>query len=259
MEQELKDRLIPLEGGINFRDLGGYATQDGRSVKWGHLFRSGTMNRLTPADYEHLAEIGIRTVIDLRTATEQKAEPNDWCRIAGVTYWSRDHEEVFGNINEMIARGIESEEQAHQIMVGGFRHLPFQQSEAYAELFRRLAASEVPLAFNCTAGKDRTGGAAALVLSALGVPDETIAADFNMTERAIDLMKVFHADPDDPNSRDFKQIDMSKMAPMGSAHPDFVTAFLDSIKEKCGSVANYLSDLGITGSDLDSIRHELLE
>lgn len=259
MTDDLSDRLLPLEGGINFRDMGGYATQDGRRVKWRHLYRSGTMARLTPADREHLSERGIRTVIDFRTATEQANEPNEWAHQNVETYWSRKHEESFGDLHGMVRRGIASADEAHAIMVGGFRHLPFQQAEAYAELFRRLAASHVPLAFHCTAGKDRTGGAAALVLAALGVPRETIVADFNMTERAVDLMKAFRNRPNDPNSKGFENVDMSVMAPLGSAHPEFVTAFLDSIEEKCGSVDNYLSDLGITRSDLGSIREGLLE
>ncbi len=259
MDDDLSERLLPLEGGINFRDMGGYAARDGRRVKWRRLYRSGTMSRLTPADYEHLAERGIRTVIDFRTAAEQMHEPNDWAMQNAGTYWSRQHNETFGKLYEMVERGIGSAEEAHQLMVDGFRHLPFQQAEAYAEMFRRLASGEVPLVFHCTAGKDRTGGAAALVLAALGVPRDTVAADFTMTERALDIEKAFRSRPDDPNHAAFKNVDMRVMAPLGTAHPEFVLALLDSVKERCGSVENYLSDLGITASDLGSIRNDLLE
>ena len=113
--------------------------------------------------------------------------------------------------------------------------------------------------FHCTAGKDRTGGAAALILAALGVPRETIAADFALTEQAVDLMKAFRARKDDPNSARFANVDPEVMAPLGSAHPEFVSAFLDSIDAACGSVENYLSDLAIGPAQLKEVRNNLLD
>jgi len=260
IDPDVAERLLPLEGGINFRDMGGYATVDGRRVKWRHLYRSGTMTRLTEADREHLAGRGIRTVIDFRTGSEQESEPNHWAIGAdGTLYWSRDHEEVFGNIHEMAASGLPSLADAMRVMEDGFRHLPFQQAEAYAEMFRRLAASEVPLAFHCTAGKDRTGGAAALILAALGVPREAIIADFTMTERAVDLQKALLQRKPDPKYAHFARLADDVRSAFGGAKPSYINAFMDSVDEKCGSVENYLSDLGITRSDIGSIRSSLLD
>jgi len=259
MDKDLAERLLPLEGGINFRDMGGYETMDNKRVKWRHLYRSGAMHRLTPADHQHLAERGIRTVIDFRTASEQADEPNHWALSSDANYWSREHEEVFGNIHEMAASGLASPAEARRVMEGGFRLLPFQQAEAYAEMFRRLAASEVPLAFHCTAGKDRTGGAAALILAALGVPRETIVADFTMTERAVDLPKALLRTKPNPKYEHFARLDEDTRAAFGGAKPSYINAFLDALDDKCGSVENYLSDLGIMASDLGSIRSSLLE
>jgi protein-tyrosine phosphatase len=260
MDKDVAERLLPLEGGVNFRDMGGYETIDGKRVKWRHLYRSGAMHRLTPADHEHLAERGIRTVIDFRTKSEQEDEPNHWAlSLGGSSYWAREHEEVFGNIHEMAAGGLATPEDALKVMEGGFRHLPFQQAEAYAELFRRLAASEVPLAFHCTAGKDRTGGAAALILAGLGVPREGIVSDFMLTERAVDLQKALLLTNPNPKYAHFAKLDPDVRAAFAGAKPGFINAFLDSVDEKCGSVENYLSDLGITRSDLGSIRSSLLE
>jgi protein-tyrosine phosphatase len=259
MDKDVAERLVPLEGGVNFRDMGGYETTDGRRLKWRHLYRSGAMHRLTPADHDHLAERGIRTVIDFRSGTEQTDEPNHWAISSEANYWSRDHEEVFGNIHEMAAKGLASPADAIAVMEGGFRYLPFQQAEAYAEMFRRLAASEVPLVFHCTAGKDRTGGAAALVLSALGVPRETIIADFTMTERAVDLQKALLRTKPNPKYAHYAKLAPDTRAVFSGAKPSFISAFLDSVDEKCGSVENYLSDLGITGKDIGSIRNTLLD
>ena len=71
-------RLLPLEGGRNFRDLGGYATEDGQTVKWGHAFRSGVMHELTDADYDYLSGIGVRVICDFRESDERLREPTDW-------------------------------------------------------------------------------------------------------------------------------------------------------------------------------------
>lgn len=258
MDKDLAERLLPLEGGVNFRDMGGYETADGRTVKWRTLFRSGSMAMLTPADIAHLEELGIRTVIDFRTATEQVEDPSRLNGRDGITYWSRQHDETFGQLHEMVARGIETVEHAQEIMINGFRHLPVQQGEAYAHMLRRIAEGHVPLAFNCTAGKDRTGGAAALVLATLGVPRETILHDFHMTERAVDLKKVFQSKPS-PRHSHYARIKPDVSQAIGGAHPTYIAALLDGIDEQFGSVDGYWSDMGFTKSDLEAARSELLE
>lgn len=258
MEDDLAKRLLPLEGGVNFRDMGGYQAADGRRVKWRRLYRSGTMGRLTAADAAHLAEHGIRVVIDLRTATEQHNEPNRWCEAAGIDYWARPHHETFGNLHEMVDRGFASADDARAVMVAGFRHLPFQQAEAYAELFRRIAAGQVPIAFNCTAGKDRTGGGAALVLAALGVPESTIAADFALTNRAVDFGKAFASASDAQASR-YAHLSEDMAEAIRTAHPDYIVALLEEVVRRCGSIEGYLRDIGIDAADLRAVRDELLE
>jgi protein-tyrosine phosphatase len=258
MDEDLAERLLALEGGINFRDMGGYATAEGRRVKWRTLYRSGTMARLTPGDYESLAERGIRTVIDLRTTVEQQKEPNAWCAHAGITYWCRDHDETFGHLHDMVDKGIASAAEAEAVMQNGFRMLPFQQAEAYAELFRRIAAGDIPIVFNCTAGKDRTGGGAALVLAALGVPRETIAADFSLTERAVDLRKAFRAQPS-PSADRYMRLGEDVMQALGGARPSYIAALLDSVEERCGSIEGYLADLGFTPGDVRAVREALLD
>jgi protein-tyrosine phosphatase len=258
MDADVAERLVPLEGGVNFRDMGGYETADGRRVKWRTLYRSGMMTRLTSADIAHLKERGIRTVVDLRTVTEQTNYPSHWCREAGVTYWRREHEEVFGNLHAMIEAGIPTVEAARDVMLGGFRELPFQQGPAYAELFRRIAAGEVPIVFNCMAGKDRTGGAAALVLAALGVPREAIAADFAMTDRAVDLKTAFGPRSDDTAKR-YATIPPEISKAISGAHPDNIHAFLDSIDERCGSLEGYLEGIGIGPAELAAVREQLLD
>ncbi len=258
MDPELSSRLLSLEGGVNFRDLGGYATCDGRTVKWRKLYRSGMMTRLTQADAADLAARGIRAVVDFRTASEQQTEPNHWALAADLRYWSRDHDETFGDLKAMVAKGIDSAEQAHDVMRSGYRHLPVQQAEAYGEIFRMLAGGEVPLVFHCTAGKDRTGGAAALILALLGVPRETIAADFHMTERAVDLRKALGDGPR-KGYEHFTRLDPAVSRVIGGAHPDWILALLDAVEQRHGSVEGYARDAGLSAGDVQSVRQALLD
>jgi protein-tyrosine phosphatase len=259
MDADVAERLIPLEGGVNFRDMGGYPAADGRTVRWGKLYRSGTMGRLTPGDYDILAERGIRTIIDLRTGIEQEDDPNQWAVDAGIGYWSRDHDETFGNLHEMAGQGIATAEEAHAIMLAGYRHLPVQHGPAYAEMFRRIAAGQVPIVINCTAGKDRTGAGAALVLAALGVPRDVIAGDFAMTERSVDLTKALAGRKKSRHADRYLELAEPVKRALGRAHPDYIVALLDVIDSDFGGIEGYLTNLGLDAGDLTAIRAELLQ
>jgi protein-tyrosine phosphatase len=259
MDADVAERLIPLEGGVNFRDMGGYPAADGRTVRWGKLYRSGTMGLLTPGDYDVLAERGIRTIIDLRTGVEQEDDPNVWAREAGIGYWSRDHDETFGNLHEMAGQGIATAEEAHAIMMAGYRHLPVQHAPAYAEMFRRIAAGHVPIVINCTAGKDRTGAGAALVLATLGVPRDVIAGDFAMTERSVDLAKALAGRKVSRHADRYLELAEPVKRALGRAHPDYILALLDVIDSDFGGIERYLSHLGLAASDPAAIRDTLLE
>ena len=262
VDEDLAKRLLPLEGGVNFRDMGGYPTADGRRVKWGHLFRSGTMTRLTEADREHLAGRGIRTVIDFRTESEHAHEPNEWGMGLGQGYWRRSHNETFGNWSQIDPEQLGTERDAEKVLEAGFRRLPEQQAEAYAEMFRRLASGEVPAVIHCTAGKDRTGGGAALILSVLGVPREHIVSDFLLTQRAYKppTSRSEGAKPNpDPKYQKFALMKREVLAVFSSARPSFIAAFLDGLTEQYGSAENYLADMGFTASDLEAVRAHLLE
>jgi protein-tyrosine phosphatase len=249
-------RLIPLEGGRNFRDLGGYLTNDGRRVKWGKLFRSGSMAGLTPADYDSLSRLSIKTVCDLRTRQEVEAEPNRWCQVANIGYWAREHRATFGELRKLMTSGLSTPEMARSAMIQGYRRLPFEQAPAHQALFSRLAAGEVPLVFNCAAGKDRAGTAAALILSALGVPREIVIEDYVLTDRVVDLESIFMATAHKSALMNAPGV----VAAVLRSDPSYLHAALDAVEEKHGTVAGYLRDaLGITEEASSTIRQSLLE
>lgn len=245
-------RVLPLQGGRNFRDLGGYATEDGRRVRWGRLYRSGTMAQLTQADCEYLAGLGIRLICDLRTTGEREAAPIPW-RDSAPAYWSRDYSMSFGDLRDLIKAGLPTAEQVRQTMQAGYRHLPFEQAPAYRELFKRLAAGELPLVFNCTAGKDRTGIVAALILNVLGVPRDTILEDYVLTN---ELLSGHRFSADGPLGHLSPEVIRSIMG----SDPEYLRTAFAVIEERHGCIEHYLRDvLDIDAQELSAIRRELLE
>ena len=123
---------VVIGSGIMAERLSGYPAAEGRRVKWGHLYRSGSMSRLTDADRAHLDERGIRTVIDFRTESEHAHEPNDWGMTLGEGYWRRPHDETFGNWSDLDPARLGTERDAEKVLEAGFRKLPEQQALAYA-------------------------------------------------------------------------------------------------------------------------------
>ncbi len=253
------ERVLPLEGGRNFRDLGGYTTTDGKRVKWGKVFRSGDMAGLTPADYQYLSKLDIKSVCDLRTKQERSAEPNKWVKTAAISYWTRDYDISGGDLRTILAKGG-TPEQMRETMIASYRQLPMEQAPAYREIFQRLAAGEIPLAFNCSAGKDRAGTAAALILSALGVPDETVFADYAMSEKVLNSKKIGKESKAMQAFGPMADLPPETLQPLMASDPAYIKAAFASIREKHGSVPNYLRDeLRITDAQIAKIRSELLE
>jgi protein-tyrosine phosphatase len=254
--------MVPLEGALNFRDLGGYRTAGGQRVKCGRLFRSGSISRLTDQDCAYVTGLGIRTVFDLRTTVERTNEPNLWAEAAQITYWSRDYGTSFGDLRGMLGSGsFDTAEQARQVMIGAYRKLPFEQAPAYAELFRRLADDEVPLIFHCSAGKDRAGTAAALILSALGVPRETVLADYLLSDLVAEARQ-----------RQWASVERGELHnPIGALPPqalrvilgaeaDFLQTAFTVIEERHGDLEAYLAnELSVSPAMLGKIRSLLLE
>lgn len=253
------ERVLPLEGGRNFRDLGGYPAAGGKRVQWGKVYRSGTMSGLTPADYDYLGDLGVKVVCDFRTAGEREAEPNNWVAERKIAYWARDYDMGFGELGKLLSSKDVTPEQVRATMIEGYRRTPYEQAPAYREMFRRLAGGEVPLAFNCSAGKDRAGVAAALLLSALGVPRETVVADYALSDKVTDFGKSMSGDKASRAHSALAKLPPELLAPLMRSDPDYIRAMFTEIERRHGSVEAYLKDvLGVTDADLAAIRRQLL-
>lgn len=190
------ERALPLAGGINFRDLGGYETRDGRRVDWGRLFRSGHLSRLTGNDKRYFGPLDIQTVCDFRTHEELEHEnavlPNDPAvEILAIPPGVRDRfffHRLFASTTDPQAVVAAM----HEVM----QSLIVDAAPRYARLFEILLARRVGnVLINCSAGKERTGVGAALLLTALNVPRETIFYDFMLSKTyfpvASELDRVF--------------------------------------------------------------------
>lgn len=175
-------RSIALEGTTNFRDLGGYEGADGRSVRWRRLFRSDHLADLTAQDLHALQQLGVTRSVDFRGVEERVAHGYDWPGL---------HLHALTIEPTVVQRAFALMQQGHQLtpqetvalMQDTYRSFVIDNADRFATLFRMLQDSDQPLVFHCTAGKDRTGWAAALILLALGVPRETVREDYLLTNQ----------------------------------------------------------------------------
>jgi len=179
----VESRLVRLEGCLNLRDIGGYATADGRTVRTGCLFRSDELHALTDADLVAVADLGIKVVFDLRNHAERQARPNRLpadvelleraspSTLRGATYTAE----------EQIALGLVPERDDELRTRQYVSLLDRLAPELRVILDRAVDAPARPLLFHCAAGKDRTGLVAAVLLGLLGVPDETVLDDYELT------------------------------------------------------------------------------
>ncbi len=253
-----RQRVLQIAGSHNLRDCGGYETADGRMVKWGQLYRSGTMHEITEAGRAELGELGIAVICDLRDSDEREHRPTTWHSDFAVEYWARDYSLSIGNLHSATERAAPAPGAMLGLIQEAYRTLPYEQADAYREIFLRLSKGQVPMLFNCSAGKDRTGIVAALILSVLGVPKAAIAHDYALTDHALDkLVEIFLTNPKYPSFGDGSR---EIYLPMLVADPAYLDIAFDEMTRRHGSISGYLNEvLGIGEDALAAIRDVLLE
>lgn len=175
-------RSIPLDGASNLRDLGGYRTKDGARVRFGRVFRSARLSEITKADAERIRAAGIGRIADLRGTGEQEAAPT---KLEGVEIHDLSIDPSLGNaLRALSEQGDSARGPIQQLMAEAYATYALTWNHRYAQLFDLLLEQDASaLLFHCTAGKDRTGFGAALILAALGVDRATIHADYLATRR----------------------------------------------------------------------------
>ena len=242
------DRLVPLAGASNFRDLGGYRGQDGRRVRWRRLFRSDHLGELTPPDHDHLAALGVSAAFDFRGQAEAAAAPY---RVPGLARHALAIEPtVAQRMQDLAGAGHALTVAAMEgLMRDLYRGLIRHQAPQFSQFFRHLLAAEGAVVFHCTAGKDRTGVAAALLLLALGVPRDTVMADYLLTN------EVFK--PPRPARSD---IPAPVLQALWSVQPSYLEAAFTVLDQERGGAQAYLrTDLGLGENDLERLAQRYLQ
>ncbi len=245
---ELPPRSLPLQGASNFRDLGGYVGAQGRPVQWRKLFRSDHLGDLNAADLAQLEALGLARVCDFRGVVERAAHP---CAMPGPAVHALSIEPTVVQALEDFAirnRGIQ-EADAVRLMQQTYRAFVTDNSARYAELFGHLLHSDAPLVFHCTAGKDRTGFAAALILSALGVSRDDIMQDYLLTNQLYKPPAMVGGDAP-PEVR----------AAVRRVQADYLQASLDVVDADYGGMQNYLrTGIGLAAADLKRLEYLYLQ
>lgn len=261
------ERALPLVHGSNFRDVGGYPAAGGKHVKWGRIFRSGASAMLTEQDLAQVNGLGLVDLVDLRSSEERAVAPTS---IQGVRYSAVGYSMTRINAARPVARDEKADLLTSDRMRGAYEGFPALLAPQMKILFAKLLADEGPLAYNCSAGQDRTGFATALILTALGVPREVIFADYHLSttyrQPAYEMPKLNPAMAEgNPGLAYFVNIQKDPRAarPMplfdGEQKPYLAAAFAE-IEAKWGSVEAYLDkELGVDAADIARLRTEYLE
>lgn len=251
---EVAERVLPLEQGSNFRDIGGYVGAGGKRVKWGMIFRSGGQPTLNAGDQAQIQALRLKAMIDLRSSEERVLAPT---KIMGVPYAA-----VGYSMNDLMRSSGGTPQNGLDV----YRGMPRLLAPHLRIVFQDLLRGDAPLVYNCSAGQDRTGFTTALILTVLGVSREDILKDYHLSTAvrrpewempAIDTA----AHPGDTTAAMFAQGRMAKPTPLKTADGrPFLDGAFAEIREKWGSVDNYLlKEAGVTAADQARLRRMYLE
>ena len=244
----MPSRTLDFEGCVNFRDLGGYRTADGRMVAWRRLFRADGRNKLTAADLAQLTDLGLTTVIDLRTVDEAEQRGSFPVDEVPVRYVGLPLTDVLPATEEL----PDWKEAAY--VATRYGAMVSEGGPVLTEAIHVLASGgSLPAVMHCSAGKDRTGVLSALVLAFLGVPDQTIVEDYALSAAAMGrLLERLKAEY--PEAAD----QVEKYAPaILHVVPETMEQFLASLRLEYGTYDELATALGVV-EPMDRLRATVL-
>ena len=242
------ERSLGFAGASNFRDLGGYAGTGGLPVRWRRLFRSDHLAALTPQDAAALRALDVARAFDFRGMAERAAVPYE---LPGVAQHALPIEPtVVQRLKDLLDAGqAVSPTHTVELMQHTYRAFVHDNAARFGTLFAHLLDSDAPLVFHCTAGKDRTGFAAALILLALGVPRELVMQDYLLTNDYY-RMPVFEQ----------ARVPPEVLNVLWRVQAEFLDAALHAVEQDYGGVDSYLSrELGVRGPERRRLAELYLE
>lgn len=254
----MKDRVFPLEGVHNFRRFGGFQTAGGGKVS-DRLYRSGQFSRASEADRETLGGLNVRVVADLRRPREREAEPSFWPKAEGVRVLESDHAGHAEAPHLVFLRDSDlSLDSIRGFMTDTYKRLPFDAGNKYVfeQGFRALAEAGPQDSFivHCAAGKDRTGLFCALLLTELGVEEETVRTDYLFTNEAVDYDRIVPGMKKRLHSEFGREIGEAELRAFLGVDEGYLDAAMNAI----GDPRDYLrGELGLEEPVLEAVRTRL--
>ena len=257
------NRLLAFEGIANFRDLGGYETIDGRQVKWGRLYRSGTLAHASRSDLAALEKLNLTTLVDFRSGVEKTEEPNQLpepvpFQVIEIPTLDDGNKAMVGEIMERIETGNFDGFDPHQTMIDANRQFASEFVHQYRQFVQTVRDNKgAPMVWHCSAGKDRAGFASAVLLRILGVPQDVVMADYmaskqNALEARMTQMRLLRLFKGDEA--------VEKLQILLGVEEAWLQAAFDTIDETWGSFDNYVAEaLALSEADVETLRQALLE
>jgi protein tyrosine/serine phosphatase len=246
------ERLIDLEGCLNFRDLGGYPTQDGRRVVWRRIYRSDGLHQLTPSDVTRLRdELRLTDLIDLRSSAELRLDGRGPLEKQAMAF---HHLPLFDGDRPSTFSADMQKRMQEMSLADRYFGLAEMAQAAIADVVRAIAEAEGGAVYHCAAGKDRTGVISAILLSTLGVADELIVADYALSQQNLDaIIDRLNA------SAGYKE--MFEHLPPDTLHaePETMIELLAKLRDRFGSVPGYLEEAGVGADVVERLRANVLE
>lgn len=261
-----KQRVLPIKSGINFRELGGYRTTDGKQVKFRKVIRSAKLSELNHKDLAYLQDYGLIIDVDFRSDDEIEQEPDklpDGTEYQHLPVFAVDQTENSKSPQELADELRFDTGAGHRRMVHVYQNMITQDSAqlAYRRFFGALLRNEradQALLFHCTAGKDRTGMGAFFLLSALGVDQQTIEGDYLLTNQTYkpETEALIAQASDDHSTPEM----LDNLRALFSVHPDFIHAAEHEIQNLAGDTVHYLKDyIGLSDGDFKDLRRIYLD
>lgn len=243
-------RLVHVQGAINFRDIGGYKTTDGKTVRWNRIFRSAAIDKLTDGDMDSISARRISAVIDFRGQQESAAAPDRL--LPGTDYTlSPAGSDSLPRPDQIAARIREGGFLEQMYGDGGIPYF----GERYRPLFRKLLVlnDSAALLYHCTGGRDRTGMATALLLYTLGVPQATIEADFTASNVYLEPMMGKMMAP----LAQMAGLSTTEVRKAMELRPELIRIFFGALKKHYGSIDGFLEqEMGIGAAEKAMLRNK---
>lgn len=257
VDHYIADRLVPVKGASNFRDYGGYFTDNGRQVVWGKLFRSGHLSQLTDLDVEIFRQLGIESICDFRREDEAKRQPSILPGGVSPNEMPISPGSSTGFVEALTDQDFK-ESQVDEFMQAINSDLAINHAQRYRLMFDELLGSDAATIIHCSAGKDRTGFGAALVLSALGVDRHSIMEDYLLTNRYVDVDHEIQRWEGNWGPA-LENINKDMLAVVLGVKRSYLEAAFDSIDSNFDSVHDYLEKaVGLDSAEVRQLQERYL-